>query len=251
MKIDNWASYIKYANTLRNNIREKILLSKEKLDNIIKNQNTTRLYYEEIKEPFDYVDNLYIDSDVKNAVVYKTTQSILEENGYFGIGGFYNIYCKTIIISDNIHSDDFSNLFNIDSKYTIDEILCHELIHYASNMTCSSINKNVEERIAYGLSVPYLRKKGRTDDFIIRYNMMPYLVSVLNKDDIIKEYLNKNKYNKNTQCSEIFDYDKYVLKNKFINEAYRIGENIISEYKDVSFERRKKIDGKQLILEDD
>jgi hypothetical protein len=65
------------------------------------------------------------------------------------------------------------------SSFSIDVIVVHELLHYASKL-CGSRGRNValEEEIAYNKSVPYLLDRGYSTEWICQHYLLPYFIGI-------------------------------------------------------------------------
>lgn len=227
----NWSTYLNNSVQQRHRLQAVSALNAEKIKFLKENPLTKRISYQELSPPFDYVHNLYPEANVKQAFVYHAKSHSLLEAGYGGVGGFYDIESRIIFVTDFIYVDS-----DVKAEFTIDEVVCHELIHYAANykMRCSS--RKVEEEIAYGKSINYLRSKGRTDDFIIEKNMLPYLLSIVNREEIYREVLLDRYGDKllsglSEKAFNILLKDEtHNIKSKMKIEAIKIGKNILDKY---------------------
>lgn len=224
--------------------QEKQSQLKKHQENMVKikrSPNTVAIKYPEYREAFDFVDNLFPGSGVKDVTMYKVGPTLLARLGYGGAGGFYDRQTKVIIIASYQPKQRFNYPsrynFNIKANITKDEVIAHELIHYCFvEEGGTSPSREMWEEFAYGWSLEYLRSKGHSDDFIIKYNFFPFLVDIMSNkaltwilgcnDITSKEY---NAYSKFKQ-REFFK--KYGLKwHKRRKEmAYKRGEEIIELY---------------------
>lgn len=246
-----FAHSISYSNM--NNVKNIInMVNYEATDEIIK--ETINLF----KNSFDFVDKLYPSANIKQANIYIVSPYLLSEYGYNGIGGFYDLSSRVIIISSYLINDK-SMEFTIKGQYTLDEILCHELIHYASMAVSPVSSRYLEEEIAYGKSSIYLSEKGHDVDWIIRNNMMPYLINIANKDNVEKLFLRKMNPTNMKICKEtvgLLIKDNYnVWMNILLEEAYKIGMSIIKKYLPANFvegnvEKPDKIDNIEINIDD-
>jgi hypothetical protein len=214
-----------------------------------------------MKKAFDYVHELYPNSSVKDATIYQTSKAVLYEVGYKGVGGFYDTNARVVVISNWISpTEDYNDPYR--AEFTIDEVLCHELIHYASNFSRPVSSRTVEEEIAYGKSINYLRSNGRTDDFIIRRNMMPYLISAIDKQSIMYKVLYESYPTQIPDLAAISEEAQVMLvrqmaqklEKAYFEAAYEIGKKMIELYgdnkiADTQIETPKA--GRNLIMEDD
>ena len=139
-----------------------------------------KIQYPDFKESYDYADNLFPRAKAKDAIIYKVASKDLEKMGYGEAGGFYDSVTKIIVIAGVRHASP-----NIDKRYFIsvkvsnDEVIVHELCHYCYvSLGRSSVSMEMQEEFAYGWSVGYLRQKGYSDEYIIKYNFLPYFMKV-------------------------------------------------------------------------
>lgn len=259
MDIYDWAEALKVSRRLRDETATAQEANEKKIYKLRQFKQTRAIAYPEYKEAFDYVDKLYPQAGVKQATVLYTSKAVLNEVGYRGVGGFYDIQSRIIVISNYVSPSNFFD-DGIKSEFTIDEVLCHELIHYAANFNRPSSSRCVEEEIAYGKTVNYLRSRGRTDDFIIRKNMMPYLVSIVDKHKLLSEVLVKAYPNQLPDIAAASEATKRALigglskklEEAILNEAYSIGQRMIELYGNSSVVDTKVADtSRNLIMDDD
>jgi hypothetical protein len=250
-----WSDYIRDISQRRSYARKLYEINAEQLRQVKDSPTTIRVTYASMKEPFDYVNGIYPDANVKQALVYHANPYILQQSGYAGVGGFYDIRSRLVFITDFIDVD--FNEENVQAEFTLDEVLCHELIHYASNYRVRCSNRAVEEEIAYGKSIRYLRKKGRTDDFIIKKNMLPYLLSVVNREEVYREVL-LSRYSEKILGEISEEALKILIKNesKAINHlihkrAYEMGQRFIQLYGDNKEPEIIKSGHRELNVEDE
>lgn len=227
-----WADYLRHRSQYSNDVRQAIELSAERLNRIKEHSFTTRIRYPEHQAAFDYVDALYGSANVKQAIVYQTSKYLLQEVGYTGVGGFYDTNDRVVVITDQVHyQGDIDKL--VVAKTTIDEILCHELIHYCANFKNQVSSRGLEEQIAYGQSVGYLRQKGHTDKDIINNNMMPYLVTLVDVEAVVTEVLSKSypiaALTRGT-IDKLAEQNIQKINKQIRSVAYRMGEQIIKQY---------------------
>ena len=189
-----------------------------------------------IKAAYDFVHNLYPNAGIKNIIALHAPKSLLEDCGYKGVGGFYDCNNRVIVVSDTVSATE-QNEFDIHAEYTLDEVLCHEMIHYGANFDKPLANRHLEEEIAYGKTAGYLRSKGRDDNFIIEKNMMPYLMSVVDRPTVLQRVISKecitfDDMNKMTQEQQdaVVNRLRPKLAKEMIVMAKEIGQRIISFY---------------------
>jgi hypothetical protein len=188
--MSSWDDYFSDLDRKRNIKRKSFQISLQRLEKLRNHKSTRRILYPEMNTAFDYVHSVYPFANIKQAMVYHVSKAILDDVGYRGIGGFYDIAARVVCVTD--WSPKFSEIDGVYTEYTTDEVLCHELIHYGANFNNASSTRAVEEEIAYGKTIKYLRMKGRSDDFIIKHNMMPYLLSVVDRKTAYYSVLKKN-----------------------------------------------------------
>lgn len=200
-----------------------------------------RIVYPTFSDVFDYVHSIYPKSNVRQAHVYHITRALMSEIGFYSVGGFFDNEKKIVVITDQVHSD--SDYWEIKAEYELDEVLCHELIHYAANAKLPMSDVIMEEELAYGHSINYLRRK-RSDDFIIRKNMMPYLINLVDKASIIRKiFCEKYGWEKYASLSpkglELAVKDeKMAIQKELIEQAYQIGLKIVNSYGNTRVEEK-------------
>jgi hypothetical protein len=190
--------------------------------------------YLDYKEAYDYVDNIFPCAKVKNVIIYKVAYKELQKMGFGGAEGFYHPISNTVVLS-GYHK----NKSNIDKKYCVqakvekDEVIVHELCHYCyEHEGLRSNSVEIKEEFAYGFSIGYLRKKGYSDDYIIKYNFLPHLVNI-SLEEATKNILAVNRIS----IREYNNYKKYEQKE--FNKIY--GRKIILKAKELAIEKGKKI----------
>ena len=218
----------------------------KEIDKILKNilrlrdhLNTKSFTYNDYKEAYDYVDNLFPESNVKEITVYKAPSTLMYKYGFGGAGGFYNKTYKVIIFSGKKKTPkkSYSDRFSVSAKLNPDEVIVHELLHYCYfEEGKSSGSTALQEEFAYGWSIGYLRDKGYTDEEIIRDNFMPFLYGNVQNDAVINIFRNNgidpNEYNDfhaNKQQRIMKKYRKEIY-NRCIKEATEIGQQLINLY---------------------
>lgn len=214
-------------------------LSVEHIDKIKAHPMTEVIRYPSFQEAFDYVDKLFPDAKAKEAVIYKVEKKFLDKCGYKGVGGFYNRISKVVVIPDAMDFKGKGKLWDsVTAKITEDEVIVHELLHYASDTQIKgSKSVQIEEEFAYGNSVGYLRMKGHSNDEIIMGNFLPYLVNVVDKRKITREVLSANgvdlealrRASPDKQKTTIKKYEKAIFS-RSVEEARKMGQEIIELY---------------------
>lgn len=229
-----WDEYFEDLDRNRNATKKSFQVSLQRLEQLRNHKSTRRVLYPEMKDAFDYVHSVYPFANIKQAMVYHVSQSMLNEVGYRGIGGFYDINSRVVCITD--WTPKFSEIEGVYTEFTTDEVLCHELIHYGANFNNASSTRAVEEEIAYGKTIKYLRMRGRSDDFIIKHNMMPYLLSAVNRKSVYYSVLKKNysedallKVGKST-IELLVKQNWDSIAKAMLASAYQLGKKMIELY---------------------
>jgi hypothetical protein len=257
----DWTDAIRYDTKLRRDAKKRAELSASALTRIRESKSTKRIMYPEMKEAYDYVNALYPEAGVKNVVALHATKHLLDDVGYRGVGGFYDTRTRVIVISDSVSPTE-TDEFESSAEYTLDEVLCHELIHYGANADKPLSGRNLEEEIAYGKSVGYLRSKGRSDSFIIEKNMMPYLLSIVDRQVVLQRVLSKEEMTLDAfsrlggeQQEYMLDKLRTKLGKEMLEVAKEIGHRMIALYSPTEIPAQKvthQFMGKRnLILDDD
>lgn len=231
----SWSTVLQHNAKVRESIRRQCEISDARLSRIRLSSGTRIVRYPEFKGAFDYVNNLYPYAHVKGALIYYATPNSLKDCGYNGAGGFYDTRQRIVVITDCIEVDDPAP-FSVHAEYTLDEVLCHELIHYSANCKNPPSNRHVEEELAYGKSIDYLLSKGRTVDFVIEKNMMPYLTTCVDKVALMRQFLHKY-YTWNTfaemcpdEQEEFFTKHNEELATLWLSAAKEIGQKMVQAY---------------------
>lgn len=188
--------------------------TRKKLDRIKKLALAT-IEYPTFREAYDYVDSLFPAAKVKEVVVYKVPVQIMEKLGFNGVEGFYSHLDHTVVIAGTRKNDIQFSRSPVRARVEKDEVLAHELIHYAYVAEGHySVSSQMREEFAYGWSIGYLRQKGYTDSQIVKFNFLPYLFSIVYQD-AIEATLTEMGIAK----SDFREYSSYERKNFFrINE---------------------------------
>jgi hypothetical protein len=229
-----WGDFLKERNRVREDRQRRVELSRERIKRITSNKASRLIRYPTYMNAFDYVHGLYPYAHVRSATVYQVPRSVSEEAGYRGAGGFFDIQSKIVVITDCVEVDD-PIPFTFQAQIEPDEVLCHELIHFAANYKNPVSSRQVEEEIAYGKSVGYLKLKGHSDDHIIDNIMMPYLVSYVNTWDVIYRMLRERGISMTAFANlspeqvekQLGSYQTF-FRSRCVEEARRLGMAIIT-----------------------
>jgi hypothetical protein len=235
-----WADFIRQSQHARSFVKKNIELNHNNIKSIREHKSTVRICYLNdllernglFADAYDYVGNLYPSVDVKGASVYYSPPSVLYNFGFSGAGGFYDIQSRIIVITDCVDSYKEHK-----AQFTLDEVLCHELIHYAAMFKQAQSKRELEEEIAYGHSIKYLQvNKKHADDFIIRKNLFPYLVTVVDKSKVYQKVL-KSLYSDEALSKLSEDSLNLMVQKHHANiqkgideEAYSLGLHMIKIY---------------------
>jgi hypothetical protein len=233
--------------------RKKIIeMSRESLEKIKKHHKTIIIEYPKYKEAYDYVAESFPNIDIKEIKIYQCDVNYLKRLGFSMAKGFYLIYDKAIVIASNCedvcekdkcHYDEIEmDDKDVKAKYTTDEVLIHEMLHYVSNALSPTSTELFEEEFAYGNSVEYFIKKGYTIDDIIFQKLIIYLHMAIKSEKkilgIIVKSLEEQGYN--VQEFNNFSIDKRkrilkkissVLQNNLKKEIYDLGKRFIEVHK--------------------
>ncbi len=197
-----------------------------------------KIKYPEYQEAYDYVDSLFPAAHVKDVVVHKVMAKDMIKMGYSGVEGFYDPVTKIVVLS-GAHKSSYCGdpRYKVEAKVDKDEVLVHELCHYCYiDMGLRSISSEMREEFAYGYSIGYLRQKGHTDEYIIKYNFLPYLMSICNEKATTKilaqngitiaQYHSFSKWRKK-ECDRTYRRKAFLLSKEMAMER---GQELIDLY---------------------
>lgn len=230
------SEHLAHSHKAREEIREAYRLNQKNMEKI-KRSALKIIKYPEYKEAFDYVDEIFPNMGVKEVLVYKVSSKLMEQIGFAHCEGLYNKFFKVIVLSSKKKTRRMSGSNYPVAKVKRDEVLVHELCHYCYEAEGNySISMEMIEEFAYGWSIGYLRKKGYTDDYIVKYNFLPYLVSVSQNAALlailaelrIPNYKFQN-YGKFERKSFFKKYSKRIME-KAIEIGTEKGQKIIAIY---------------------
>jgi hypothetical protein len=186
------------------------------------------------KEAFEYVDNLFPGMKVKDVTIYQVMPKIMKMIGRENCAGLYNREQKAIILSTMRHrTRRYGKGDPVVGKATMDEVLAHELCHYCFEKSGHHTNsREIAEEFAYGWSLGYLRKKGHTDEEVIRDNFLPFLASASSQDalsELLAElFITDREFN---------NYSDYKRKSFFKKH----GRKLIEKEKIIGTEKGRKL----------
>jgi len=199
--------------------------------------------YEDMPLPFDYVDSLFPNKNIKKLSILSLSRSkikniyqeLYRRMGYgkknlpFAVAGFYNIPSKSIVVANDCIKKEKLFLgkdgkLSVQGAMEIDEIMVHEMLHYCYfDEGMSNSSKVLEEEFSYGMSLEYLFKKNRTtEDIIDKY--LPFFFSFLNIDVFVESLNNlniKEKFFKVNNKNVIFNKKKFGLHKQSVELAIK------------------------------
>lgn len=218
-----------YNHELRKAHAEQYELTQKNIEKI-RRIAIKQIQYPEFKEAYDYVDNLFPSVHVKNVVIHKVAAKDLIKMGYSGVEGFYDPVTKIVVLSGVRRSSaPVDRRFHVEAKIGRDEIIVHELCHYCYvSEGHNSVSSEMREEFAYGWSIGYLRQNGHSDEYIIKYNFLPYLMNTC-YNDAMKRILTKNGIS-------LVQYNSFSqFKKKEFNRSY--GKKVFLMAKEMGIER--------------
>jgi len=238
MKTDiNISETILHDHKLRKQRADLYSLTQKNIEKI-KKIALKKIKYPEYQEAYDYVDSLFPAAHVKEVVIHKVMAKDLIKMGFAGVEGFYDPVTKIVVIS-GAHKSSYCGdpRYRIEAKVDKDEVIVHELCHYCYvDMGHRSISSEMREEFAYGYSIGYLRQKGYSDDYIIKYNFMPYLVSICEEDALTKilvqngismaQFHTFSNYKKK-ECDRMYRRKAFLLSKEMAKER---GQKLIDLY---------------------
>lgn len=175
---DNFIELLKNNKKLRDERKKIFEISEKNISKIIKMSKV--IEYPTHREAYDYVDSLFKGSNIKDVKIHLVRSVVLEKYGFGGRYGFFYIPKKMVFVQS--HTDN----------YSLDEVIVHELIHYALNKEqITFTDVEMEEEGAYGWTIGYLRQKGYSDDIIIKKFLMEYY-SIIMIHKSIEKYMSVN-----------------------------------------------------------
>jgi len=228
-----------YNHKLRQHDAEQYVLTQKMIEKV-KRISFKKIKYPEHQEAYDYVDNLFPSVKIKEVAVHKVLSKDLIKMGLDGVEGFYEPVTKIVVLSGSHRSSRHGNThYKVDFKIEPDEVIVHELLHYCYHVSGHrSISSEMREEFAYGWSIGYLRQNGHSDDFIIRYNFLPYLIGLFNDKSTTKilaqngittaQYNTFSKYRKK-ECEKTYGRKAFELAKKMAMER---GQKIVDIYSD-------------------
>jgi len=189
-----WSDAVKIKRTDRKQKEQAVQISADNMNRIANYHGTSKICYPEYAKSFDYVISCCPSVKASEVSLYFCPAAYLKKIGYDRVAGFYDVSHRVVVIcedTDKITVSKQNGPFeSVRGKFEIDEIIVHELLHYAHHaMGYMGISINLEEEFAYGNSVGYLKKKGYSDEEIIRYNFLPYLIQTINTRKIFAQVI--------------------------------------------------------------
>jgi hypothetical protein len=199
-------------------------------------KDTVVVKYPKYSKVFDYVHNLFPNSNVKKATVYLCNANVLRKEGFVRMGGIYSLSMKMIVVARSKIKGKWKNF----APYiTVDETMVHELLHYASDHMVKGKFRTVasEEEFAYGFSIPYFLKKKWNRKKIINKYFLPYLITTINSGKVRNKILKANGH-KISDFNKMSDIDKarvvrpfqIKISRKIKEKAIKQGEKLFDTY---------------------
>ncbi len=204
-----------------------------------------KIKYPDSKEAFEYVDKLFPRVKIKEIIIYKVSYKDLVKMGLVGIEGFYDSISKIIVVSGSHKSViPVNREFHIEAKVSKDEVMVHELCHYCyvfEGQRSESIE--LREEFAYGWSLGYLRKKEHSDEYIVKYNFLPYLMNI-SFEEATKNILAQNKIT-HREYNSHNKFERKDFNRKFERKIFRRAKEIAIErgYRIIDIYNRKLKEG--------
>jgi len=132
-------------------------------------RDTKRLPSSDFEKVWLYLDELFPDYKelIRKTEIYKNSNCAMAcKIGLDGVAGLY--------------MPQFNSVFVMYSKFfSEDEIVLHEMLHFLSKAFGSSmVAASSEEIFAYKKSVDYLRRNGRSEEFIVERYLMPFFMEM-------------------------------------------------------------------------
>lgn len=237
---------------LRQDAKDQYQMTQKNVEKI-KRIYLSKIIYPHHQEAFQYVDKLFPKVRVKEVSLYKVASRDLIRMGYGGVEGFYDPVSKIVVISGARKStQNVDKRYHIEAKITKDEVIVHELCHYCYYAEGKrSISSELREEFAYGWSIGYLRQKEYTDEQIVKYNFLPYLMG-LSFEQATKYIMAKNgistyQYNNHSK------YQRKEFNKRFFGKIFRKAKEIAMErgHKLIDIYSRKIKEGTGLIDEEE
>lgn len=148
-------------------LRQNNEAAKEKIAEIAKHPETKLIRRDDMPDPWVFVEQLFprIAPTIATTVVYKNENTAFCKN--IGVppeaGGLFFIKASAILLCYN------------KEKFKDDVVICHEMLHYASQLLGGKMQtSNIEEDFAYFKSIPYLSLHGYSDKWIAEQYMLPH-----------------------------------------------------------------------------
>jgi len=221
-----------YNHNLREKHKKEYQLTKKNMEKI-KQIFIKQIKYPEFEEAYEYVDKLFPRVKVKEIAIYKVMARDLEKMGYGGAEGFYDTISKSIVVGGERRREVSLNRGSIQAKVERDEVIVHELCHYCYVFEGNrSVSSQQREEFAYGWSIGYLRQKGYSNEYIIRYNFLPYLVNI-----------SYEQATKNVLAWNDISISEYNAHSKFKRIEFKkmYGRKILERAKEIGIEKGQKI----------
>lgn len=222
-----------HSNRSHNHRKTDYQNTRYKIKRLVESSETVVFGYEDYKDSYDYVQDLFPSLDITNVKILKPNLKNYSKYGFAGAAGFYDKIEKVIIVSPENHLQQKSKF---SFSFQRDEVITHELLHYCYfEEGRIANNREMAEEFAYGWSYGYLNTKGYDDKSIIE-SYMPFLVTLVNKKSF-EQILNNNNISRvqfnlfdKYQQKMFYSKHKIEIEERMYKNAFEIGQYWINKY---------------------
>lgn len=180
----DWFEIIKSSDRLPSSPMRITPDSVHKINKIRESRYSNQIDYRDAPYVFKHVSELYPQVDLKSAEIIRAPFALIEDAGYYGMGGFYDINSRTVVVSDSMPVGDFSS-----ESIPFDVTLAHELIHYASCFKYPPMSIIEEEKLAYLGSMNLLYKHGKSFQWIVDNYLISFFMLLIPKSKAAESIL--------------------------------------------------------------
>jgi hypothetical protein len=177
--------WVKHKQQIIDVTGQRAKLSRTYMDSIKQHDRTQKISYPMYCESFDYVDSLFPEVNIKSICFYTADRSFMESMGLAGMHGLCTTMDPVVVLCNDL-LEEYKEKERV--QISFDEVLVHELLHYAFFIKKPSMSRALDEEFAYGHSIGYMLNKGRTDEYIIQ-SMIPHFMSTINEHKIVANIL--------------------------------------------------------------
>jgi len=178
--------------------------------------------YPEHYKNYDYIDSIFIESEIKNVPFYLCEFKTIEDIECLG---FYFNTLDKIIISKEAPIADPNPV-----KFIREEILMHELLHYIFyHFGFYPETAENKEIFAYAFMMKYWKNNLHYTDEIIKKKMYPYFYNKTDKNKILSDFMMEKE---NILLEDFLSFSnnkKQELHLKYENEFKEKIDNVIQE----------------------